>query len=342
MSNIEIVGLIVAILGVGSFAGLFTILYMTYSNSLIAEYTSGKRDIEIIDEAIYENLSKTKKRKKIIRTIKSIGFYGSMIIIVPFFVISMISKFNGSIPMFDGKGVIVVASGSMSEKNEANDYLVTKGLDNQFPTYAMIIVEEVKSQDDLAVDDVISFVDNTGKNTIHRIVKITYDQFGNAIYTTRGDANNSDDKYKPVFEDVQGKYTGKYIPTIGMFVLFMQSSIGIITVVSLIYCLSVINRLTNKITKSQEDRFDLISSVIDISEETEQGKMKSNFIEKIYYKGISYTFNESGFVDKQEITDPQYLEQSNTTIIKVVQTEDENKEVVTQEMFQNPNRKEDE
>lgn len=339
--DIEIVGLIVSILGVGSFAALFTILYMTYSNSLINEYKSGKRDIELIDEAIYENLSKTKKRKKIIRTIKSVGFYGLMIIIVPFFVMAMVSKFNGSIPMINGKGIIVVASGSMSEKHEENLYLVTQGLDDQFPTYSMIVVEKVDSDSDLKKWDIISFVDDTGKNTIHRIVKIDYAPDGSAIYTTRGDSNNTDDKYKPVLEDIQGRYTGKYISTIGMFILFMQSSIGIITVVSLVYCLFVIDRLTNKMTKAEEERLEILSSVIDISEETEQGKLKTKFIEKIYYKGISYTFNETGFIEKNEITDPQYLEQSNTSIIRVVET-DGDSEVVTQEVVQTPSGKEDE
>ena len=84
MSNIEILGLIVSLIGVGCFAAVFTILYITYSNSTINEYKSGKRDIELIDEAIYDNLSNVKKTRKIMRTIKSIGFYGLMIIIIPF------------------------------------------------------------------------------------------------------------------------------------------------------------------------------------------------------------------------------------------------------------------
>ena len=60
MSNLEIVGLIVSVLGVGCFAAVFTILYVTYSNSIISEYKSGKKDIELIDESIYDNLNKVK------------------------------------------------------------------------------------------------------------------------------------------------------------------------------------------------------------------------------------------------------------------------------------------
>ena len=48
MSNLEIVGIIVSIFGVGCFATVFTILYVTYSNSLVSEYKSGKRDMQKI------------------------------------------------------------------------------------------------------------------------------------------------------------------------------------------------------------------------------------------------------------------------------------------------------
>ena len=41
MSTIEIVGIIVSFIGVGCFSAVFTILYLTYSNSTINEYKSG-------------------------------------------------------------------------------------------------------------------------------------------------------------------------------------------------------------------------------------------------------------------------------------------------------------
>ena len=50
MSNIEIAGLVVSVLGIGSFAALFTILYSTFSNATINEYKTGKKDIELIDD----------------------------------------------------------------------------------------------------------------------------------------------------------------------------------------------------------------------------------------------------------------------------------------------------
>ena len=52
MSNVEIVGLIVSIVGIGSFSALFTILYVTYSHATINESISGKKDIAYMTEII--------------------------------------------------------------------------------------------------------------------------------------------------------------------------------------------------------------------------------------------------------------------------------------------------
>ena len=336
MSDIEIVGLIVSILGIGCFAALFTILYMTYSNSTINEYKTGKRDIELIDEAIYDNLSYVKKRKKIFQTIKSIGFYGLMIIIIPFFTLSLINKFSGDITMINNKGIIVVATGSMSKKDKNNDYIVKNNLNNQFDAYEIIVIEKVETHDDLKLYDVISFVNDQGINVIHRIIDIEYGERG-IQYETRGDSNNASDKYRPVLEDIQGKYTGTHIPYLGLFILFMQSYIGIITIVSLIYCLFMIDRFTAKITKTQNDRLDILSEVIDYKTETQRGEIKAKYVESIYYKGYIYLFNENGFIDKKEIKDGPYLEESNTSIIKVIE-DGTNSEVISKEVIIEENK----
>ena len=73
-----------------------------------------------------------------------------------------------------------------------------------------------------------------------------------------------------------------------MFVLFMQSSIGIITVVALVYCLIMIDRFTEKILRAQQNRLDRLSSAIDFEHETELGTMSASYSETIYYKGFSY------------------------------------------------------
>ena len=329
METIEIVGIIVSIIGIGSFAAIFTILYVTYTNSTINEFKSGKKDIELIDEAIYDNLAHVQKRREIIKTIKSIGFYGLMIIIIPIFAFSLLNKFSGNITMLGNQGVLVVASGSMSEKNEANGYLITNNLNNQFDTYDTIVIEKVRYESDLKLYDVIAFIDEDGKTIIHRIIDIEFETDGRIHYETRGDSNNASDKFRPCIDDIQGKYIGKKVPVIGMFVMFMQSPIGIITIVGLLYCLITTDHLTTKLYNEQQKRLDKLSEAIDYRNETQQGTMSSKFVETIYYKGYSYKFNEEGFIDKEEITDNEILEKSNSSIIKIIENNDD--EVISEE-----------
>jgi signal peptidase I len=226
--------------------------------------------------------------------------------------------------MIADRGLIVVATGSMSEKNPANEYIITNDLDNQFDAYSIIVIEKVENESELRLYDVISFVNDKGINVIHRIIGFSINEEGKLAYETRGDSNNASDAYHPTIDDVQGKYVGKKIPMIGVFVLFMQSSIGIITVVSLIYCLLMIDHFTNKILKAQNERLDHLSQAIDYQTETELGTMKAHFTETIYYKGISYTFNEDGFINKEEIKDEDILEKSSSSIIQVVENNDTN------------------
>ena len=324
METIEIVGMIVSIVGIGSFSAIFTILYVTYTNAAINEYKSGKKDVELIDEAIYDNLAHVKKRREIIKTIKSIGFYGLMIIIIPIFVFSLLNKFSGNISMIGDKGILVVASGSMSQKNEANHYIITEDLNDQFDTYDTIVIEKVKYASDVNTYDVIAFTNDEGKIVIHRVIDRLVIN-GELRFETRGDSNNASDKYKPCMDDIKGKYIGVKVPVIGMFVLFMQSPIGIITVFGLLYCLITTDRLNEKLFKQQQKRLDKLSAVIDYENETQLGTMNAQYYETIYYKGFVYKFDEEGFIDKEEIQNIELLEKSNVSMIKVIEDKEKNK-----------------
>ena len=331
MSNTEIVGIIVTILGVGCFSLVFTILYSAYIKSEISDIKSGKKDIELIDEVIYENQSHVKVRRQIIGTIKSILFYGLMTLLIPFFIFSIINKFQGNVTMISDRGVIVVASGSMSVRNKENTYLFTNNLTNQFDQYDLIVIERVDNALDINLYDVISFVNDEGVNVIHRVVGINYNSKGQIEFTTRGDSNGYDavDKFKPTINDIQGRYIDKKIPAVGMFILFMQSSLGMITIMALAYCLIMMDRLTSKITRVQEKRIEMLCNVLNFENKNDTNEMKTHYLESIYYKGYIYLFNEEGFVDKKEIKDEDVLEKSNKTLIKIVEDMETNESTET-------------
>ncbi len=314
MTSTEIISLIVTVIGVFSFAAIFTILYKSYATSQIAELRSGKKDIELIDEVIYERQTKVKRRRKITKIVRTIVFYAIMILLVPLFIFSLVNRIQKNVTMVGNKTMMVVASGSMSMKNEANDYLITNNLNDQFNTYDIIFLEKVDNASDLKLYDTVAYINDKGINVIHRIKEIRTD----GSYVTRGDSNNADDVYHPKFDDIIGRYTGSRLKGVGIFVIFLQSYAGIITVVSLVYCLIMIDRTAEKINLVQDKRIKQLEDVIDYSNESNVDGLKAEYVERIYYKGFSYTFDENGFIDKTEIKDVEYLEKSDSAMIKEV------------------------
>lgn len=279
----------------------------------IGEIKAGKKDIEIIDKMVYEKKITTQKRRKAGKIIRHIIFYVLLVIIIPLFVFSLINKFSGNVMMLGNKTIMVVASGSMSEKNIENAYLSQYGLDNQFSQYDIIVLEKVNNESDISLYDVVAYRNDKGINVIHRIIKVNAQN-----YETRGDANNASDAYNPKFADIIGKYTGKRLKGIGMFVMFLQSYSGIITLVSLVYCVFMIDSLTNKINRVQSNRTKMLEDAMDCSKDLGENELSDSYIENVFYKGFKYTFTENGFVEKSEIIDAKYLAKSDTTLIKEI------------------------
>ena len=310
MQFLSIIPIIVTFIGVVSFAVLFTILYKTYANSQIEEIKSGKRDIEIIDEVIRNRDKKVIKRKKILKIVKTVIYYVALAIVVPLFLFSLYSKIVNNVLMIGGRNLMVVASPSMSVINESNKYVNENNLTNQFDQYDIIYLEKIEDPTKLSKYDVICFKNDKDINIIHRI-RETKVIDGELRYVTRGDANKSDDSYSPKFEDVVGRYTGKKIDGIGIFIIFLQSGAGIITIISLVYCLIMIDRNAEKINKVQRERAKKLGTVIDYSEETESKALTAKYHETIYYKGVAYTFDEQGFIEKTEIETPNNEEKTS-------------------------------
>ena len=286
MNSLELIALIVSGVGVLSFAIVFTVLYLTYTSSAVNGIKEGKSDLDLIDDTVYNNMNGKKKHRKVLRVVKQALFYLTIAILVSFLVFSLYGKFTTGIAMVGGRGVIVVASGSMSIKNPANPYLA--GHNNQLNTYDMIVLEKVESENDLALYDVISYRNDEGINVIHRIVNIENTPDG-IRFVTRGDSNNADDKYKPYFKDVMGRYTDTRVPYVGVFIMFLQSYAGILTVLGVIYCLVMIEFVSGKIYDAQERRIEILQSIIDFKDDTEfDDDLDYHFVETIIYKNQHY------------------------------------------------------
>ena len=326
MNLFEIIAAVATTLGVCTFAAIFTILYHGYTKATVKELNAGKRDIALMDEYVYSSITSVKVRRIIWKVVKGILFYGLLILLIPVFAFSIMNKLQGNVMMFGDRSVMVVASGSMSEQNKANEYIKTEKLNNQFNTYDLIVLEKVGDAKDLELYDVIAFVNDKGTVVIHRIIKINAD----GTYETRGDSNNTSDTYHPKFNDVIGRYTDTNVRFVGAFVMFFQSVSGIVTLLALFYCLLMLDRFNARIQATEEARLEQLLDSIALDLGGKKSGVQAEFRETLYYKGYAYHFNEKGFIGKDEITDASYLEKSNSAAIRVLDADGERCETEVQ------------
>ena len=255
MANIEILGLVISVLGFILFSVVFTIVYRAFSKSYIKDIKAFKEDHNILEDLIKYNHPSSKKKNKIIKAIKNTLFYGLLLILIPFFVVSLVSRIKGNILMFGGNGYLVVGSGSMSIKN--NSYLLENELNNQFNTGDIIEIRKL-STDEPKLYDVISYKNDKGINIIHRIIKINED----GTYITRGDSNIASDTYHPKRSDIYGVYTNNRVPVLGYLILFFKSNFGIMTALAVLYCIFMIDFFNRRSAKVYEDRYNEIEKIV--------------------------------------------------------------------------------
>ncbi len=299
VSNLITLGLVIIITIV------FTIVFKLYSNIVKDEIRSGDKDIQLISDYIYERQEKIVKRKRVAKRIKKIFYVIFLVVLIPLFTISLISKTQNNVVYLGGKGMMVVASGSMSYKHEANTYLDSNNLNNQFDKFDIIVLQEVTSTTELKLYDVIAYRNDEGKNIIHRIVEI-YSDKGQIKFRTRGDAVESKDEFSATIDDVLGVYTSEKIDKVGILILFLQSTSGIITIVALLYCFFMIDRNNEIVKNLEEERMEKLKVVFDDKE----------ILKTIYYKGSIYEFDTSGCIDEKELKNDFEVDLEDGYLIK--------------------------
>lgn len=321
MDRIGILGFIVTLISVISVSVVFTILFLNDFRNSKNEIEQGRLDIEFIDKQI--DLEKKARADRInvgLVVGKTLSIVFSTIVLA-FFVFAVINRINDNKIIIGNKTHLVIATGSMSEKHENNEYLVTYNLNNQFAANSIIEIENIR-EDQLYIYDVVAFKNFEGQTIVHRIVDISYEG-GVVHYVMRGDANNANDTFMPVFDDIIGRYNSNYVPSIGILILFMQSNSGITTVLAVFYCLGLFATLHEKIERMKRDRTSLLLSIIDYDIEDHDSSFEHDFVENIYYKGFVYRFKYNDFVGKETIgEEDRFKSDAETKMIKVITNKD--------------------
>lgn len=158
---------------------------------------------------------KMKKEKKKVSLSGVIGVILS-VIFIPIIIINIILIVSSYINTDEIPGVFgikpaVVLSGSMEPAIKPGD---------------LIFIHETDTGK-LKEGDVICYL-SSGKAVTHRIADISEGEGGEQRYVTRGDANNTEDRLAVTVDQVQGVWRGGRIGGLGNFILFMQTTTGII------------------------------------------------------------------------------------------------------------------
>ena len=145
------------------------------------------------------------------------------VILIPILIINCTLLVKGwtnkdEVPKFLGYAPMIVLTDSMVGNNEDN-----------FGGGDLIFVKTVKTEE-VKKDDVISFFDPQGNGTSiisHRVVEIINED-GKTSFKTKGDNNNTEDKFPVPAENLAGVYTGFKIAGAGRIAMFMQTPWGLI------------------------------------------------------------------------------------------------------------------
>lgn len=129
------------------------------------------------------------------------------------------------LPAIFGYKMLSVLSGSMSPVFEAGD---------------IILIKEVR---EIKEGDIITYQINNSFVT-HRVEEIQLGLDGQAVYYTKGDANNIQDGYTVSFENIEGIYQWR-IPKGALIGQFLTHPLGMFTFVSCIILIFVIRSLLN-------------------------------------------------------------------------------------------------
>lgn len=190
---------------------------------------------------------KTKKKKGIgisLHSVLTVLGITLTVLLIPILTLNMVLIVRGTLndakpPSVFGITPLVVLSGSMDD-----------GSYGAIAIGDLILVKDVDANN-LKENEVVAFMED-GYAVTHRIVEV-HNEKGKVSYTTRGDANNTDDTLPLLPENVIGQYFYR-VPNVGNFILYLQTTGGMFLFVGLPLILFVIYDTVRRhmFTKSEQ------------------------------------------------------------------------------------------
>lgn len=182
-----------------------------------------------------DKVQKENQRIQVIGRIVSAILYMILIPIIIYNLTLIIKSFlnPNQTPDFFGYKSFVIMSGSMEPTIKKGD---------------AILVKEVP-EEEIRINDIISFTIQNKTNVTHRVIGIA-EENGKRKYTTKGDNNNTEDKERITYEQIDGKYQFK-ISQFGIVINLLKSKITLMILVGIIVFIACYK---SKIKKRKEQR----------------------------------------------------------------------------------------
>lgn len=182
-----------------------------------------------------DKVQKENQRIQVIGRMVSAILYIVLIPIIIFNLTLIVKSFlnPNQTPDFFGYKSFVIMSGSMEPTIKKGD---------------AILVKEVP-ENEIRIHDIISFTTQNKTNVTHRIIGIA-EENGKRKYTTKGDNNNTEDKERITYEQMDGKYQFK-MSQFGVVINILKSKL---TLIVLILIIILIACYKSRIKKRKEQR----------------------------------------------------------------------------------------
>lgn len=163
---------------------------------------------------------KENKAFKVLRIIKNVLLWCTIIFLVAVLAMTMYSRFTGNAPSIFGFSFYRVSSGSMQPELQVGDIILVQSCDG-----ASV------QKDDIVTYKAVSG-DAAGKMVTHRVVTAPYEKDGQVYLVTKGDANPIDDGQIKA-EQIEGKMLSKILFLRYLFDFF-ATPWGLLTIIALI------------------------------------------------------------------------------------------------------------
>lgn len=221
---------------------LFVGMYKARKKTLFARLEDDGIEQEIRDnytefQTDYENLTfeefleRGERKTKRANVISGIFCVLISLICIAVSTFSLVARSNDDQLFFGNTAILVVRTGSMQEQNKYNAYLFENDLTDQIQANEMIAI--TTDYDQLELYDIVAFKGEEGETVVHRLIRINVNEDGTKTFSFRGDTNAAsfDWETNVTPDRIIGVDTGFRNLFLGQFVVYLQSSIGLISII---------------------------------------------------------------------------------------------------------------